>query len=421
MLMERRAAWLLLAGAVAATSVVALNRYDGHDFIYSVWAPIRGLLSGLNPYDPANTDYFRRYEVPVVAGLYTPAALLLYAPLALLSRSRAAEAITIINAALIWLGVLLLIPPRTVRGCLLAGVVGALVIASAPAAHTIELGQLSAMAFAGLALFVASLRSGAGAMWLPSIGIVLVALKPQSGIPVLVALAVLGYWQVLARAAAVLVITSVPGALLFMTAAGNPSAVLATVSNNTNVLSRLPPNDLADPRNLRIDALGLVSHLNGLDLTGLVWAGFVLVAATIAFVLALRVYNHGCARPRMDPSVATLLAVYVVISLYHLTYDQLLLYVGPLAALTAVTQDGSPSRCSRFLAGGAFALVGTGVAFRPGFRARIIDLGISDLIVHKAWVIMPTLIGILLVCGVIALRERASYSHASLDLADRIA
>jgi hypothetical protein len=258
-----------------------------------------------------------------------------------------------------------------------------------------------------LALFVTSLRNDASATWLPAIGVTLVALKPQSAIPILLALGMLGCWQVLARAAAILAVTSVPGAVLFIAAAGSPSAIIRTVHDNLDLLARMPPANLAHPNNLHIDALGIVSHLNGPALTGIGWSLVFLIVATALFVLALGA-RHDRRVPIRDPNVVTLLALYIVVSLYHLTYDQLLLYVGPLAALAVITERETPSQSSRLLAIGAVALAGTGLVFRAGFRARMINLGLSALMVHKAWVILPTLIVVALVGCVIALGHRAS-------------
>jgi Glycosyltransferase family 87 len=403
---RRRAFSLVLLGTVVvSTSLFAAREYDGHDFINNVWTPIHALLAGMNPYDPANTAYFQHYPVPIVSGLYVPTALLLHAPLALLNPSHTATVMAATNAALMWLGVLLLIPPRTVRHCLVGGIAGALLVISAPAVHTIELGQLSAWAFAGLALFVASLRANPSAMWLPSIGAVLVALKPQSGIPMLVALALLGSWKVLARAAAILIATSLPGIILFVAAAGTSSAVIRTFHDNLSLVSHLPPTDLAAPYNLRIDGLGVLSHLDGPALTGIAWAVifFTLASAFFAFVLFIS-RERGVVGT--EPYVVSLVTMYIVISLYHLTYDQIILYIGPLTAFGVIADETTPNRSSRVLAFGGVVLMAAGVALRSGFRARLVDLGIPALLVHTAWVVTPTLIGLTLTAWITVLGYR---------------
>ena len=85
-----RWAWLLLGIAVLVSSAFAVRSHDGHDYVNNVWAPLRGLLAGQNPYDPNDPAYFVRFRVPVVAGLYLPSALLL-ARAARRTRSAAAQ------------------------------------------------------------------------------------------------------------------------------------------------------------------------------------------------------------------------------------------------------------------------------------------------------------------------------------------
>jgi hypothetical protein len=404
-----RAARLVLAATMVLTTAIALRYHDGHDFINNVWAPTRGLLAGLDPYDPGNVEYFTRYPVPVVAGLYLPAALALHAPLTLLSAERGADIMAALNAGLIWLGVLLLIPPRSNRACLVAAGAGALVLLGAAAQDTIYLGQLSGWAFAGLALLARSLGDDPSAVWFPALGAALVALKPQSAIPMLVALGVLGHGRVLARAAAILALASVPGVVLFIRAAGSLPAMLRTAADNLSSFPRLPPVDLSNPTNLRIDALGMVSQLHGPALSGLGWLMLSLGVATGLFMIALPADRDGGPRNLADPWVVTLVTVYITVALYHLMYDQLLLYVGPLAAFALLARDPAGSRRARVVAGGGLMLLAAGVVFRSGMRERLVAYGLPALSVHRAWVAIPTLLGLAMVCTGL-LSERLSHT-----------
>ncbi len=398
-----RMARLLLGVVVVATSAFAIRYYDGHDFVNNVWAPIHGLLAGYNPYDAADIEYHLRYQVPVVAGLYLPTALLMHAPLALLSPSRTADVIAVLNVALIWAGVLLLIPPRTFRACLVAALAGATLVVSAPAQDTIYLGQLSGWAFAGFALLVSSLRRDPSTVWLPAFGVTLVALKPQSAIPILIALAILRYWKVLARAVVILTVTSLPGGVLFIHVAGGPSAIIHTVTSNLNHLSHVPPNDLTNPGNIRIDALGILTHLGGPALTGLGWTAINLAVATGLLVLALRAIARRSSRTLADPYVVIVVALYIVVSLIHLSYDQLQLYLGPLAALGVATESEAPNRRSQVVTAGGFTLAAAGIVFRSGFRSRLMESSLSFLPVQEIWVTLPTLIVLAIVGCVLAL------------------
>jgi hypothetical protein len=408
---------VLLSAVVAATSllVIHFNHTDGHDFVNNVWAPARGLIAGLNPYDPATAAYVARFSVPVVAGLYTPTALVLHAPLVLAPAAVSATAMAVLNAALIWTGVLLLIPPTTFAGRLAAAVVGPLVLFSAPADHTIELGQLSGWAFAGLALFIASQRRDQSAVWLPALGAVLVALKPQSGVPFLAALALVGCWPILKRALAVLAATTVPVVGLVVMFAPDPVALARIAIDNVQLLSRLPPGNLANPDNLRIDAAGILAHLDGPVLGGIGWAAVVLVAATVLFALALRAGRDPRTPAATDPCVVSLLGLYVATCSYHLTYDQLLLYVGPLAAVGVVTAGRRSSGSSLALAAGAMVLLGAGLLFRPALRELLVDFGASSLLVHRAWVAGPTLVSLAVTAAALVARR---YREVPWTLAD---
>ncbi len=411
---DLRRARLLLFAFVVATSAFAIRYYDGHDFVNNIWAPIHGLLIGYNPYDPADIQYMLRYHVPTEAGLYLPAALLLHAPLAFLSQSHNADVVAVLDVVLMWVGVLLLIPPRTPRGCLVAGSAGVFLVLSAPAQDTIFLGQLSAEAFAGLALMVASLRQDISAKWLPAVGVTLVALKPQYAIPIFIALALLRCWKVLAIAASILAVTSLPGALLFLRAAGGPSALAHTVTSNLSHLSQLPPNDLINPGNIRIDALGILSHFRAPALTGFDWMLITIAVATVFLVLALRAASDRGVRALADPYVVTAVALFIVVSLVHLSYDQLLLYLGPLVALGIAAEGGALSRRSQTVAVGGVVVAVAGIVFRSGFRSRMMDSSLSFLPIHEIWISLPTLVGVVTVAVAWALgRDALSPGTAS--------
>ena len=413
--MNRRLALGVLGVTIAVTSglVLVISDYDAHDFIYSVWAPTRALLQGLNPYDPSELEYFRRYPVPIPAGFYTPAALLLHAPLALLNPAPLAYVVAALNLALIWGGVLCLIPLRTVEGCLAAAVAGTLVVFAAASDQTIELGQLSGAAFFGLALFAAGLRHNPNRVWILVLGTVLVSLKPQSGIPMLVALFALRRVDVLWRSCVILAIASLPGVLLFLSAAGSSASAIATLPANVGVMVQIVPGNLASPYNIRIDALGSLAHLNGPALVGGGWAIATMLAATALLLCALR----GCARDLHHraghPWLMSLLSVYIVASLYHLTYDQLLLYVGPLAAIGVAAGGSVTSRVTRLLAGGGVVLGVSGLLFRPGVITRIADAGVPPWLLHDVRVAGPTiLIAALVVFSLASLRR----SDAAVDV-----
>jgi hypothetical protein len=392
----RRWAWLLLGVAILASSALASRSGDAHDYVNNVWAPIRSLLAGQNPYDPDESAYFLRFGTPVVAGLYVPSALLLHAPLVLLSRARSADVMMMIDAILLWAGVLLLIRPRNSLGIVTTALIGSVIVGSAPAQDTIMLGQLSAWAFAGLALLVHCARRNPSALWLPAFAVAVVALKPQSAIPIFVALAVLRCWPVLMRAAGIVVVASLPGAVLSAHNAGGVTAMGHTVADNLRVLERLPTNDLATRGNIRIDALGVAARLGVPTLSGTWWAFATFALLTVVLLLVVRAMGATGLGAFADPLLATAVSVFVALSFIHLSYDQLLFYVGPLAAAALVLANEADARAKTLALGGVI-LVGFELAFRAGIRARMVDAGLSALRVRQAWVTIPTLMSIALI------------------------
>jgi hypothetical protein len=396
--------WLLLAVVVVATSTLAVRSHDGHDFVNNVWAPLRGLLAGHNPYDPGDSEYLARYEVPVVGALYVPSVYVLHAPLALLGRARSGDVIAAVDALLIWAGVLLLIRPRNVRCCVATACAGALILASAPAQDTIILGQMSAWSFAGLALLVSTAERDRTGGWLPAAGVALVALKPQSGIPIFLALILLRYWRVLVRAAVIVGVTSVPGLVLFARNAGGVAGMWHTGAANLRVLQALPPNDLAIRANNRVDALGALSRFGVPVGNGVVWAVVGLGVSTALLLVVVRARRSYGAQGLRDPLVVTAVSVYVAVALIHLSYDQLLLLVGPLLAV-ALWLDGEADIPAKVVAVGGGAVLAVECAFRAGFRSRLIDAGLDPLRVREAWLTVPTVLAVTsVVAGLIAAR-----------------
>jgi hypothetical protein len=200
------------------------------------------------------------------------------------------------------------------------------------------------------------------------LGVVLVALKPQSGIPMLAGLMVLRQWKVLVAAVVALCLTSLPGTLLLTSVTGSLPALLRILPDNAAFMSGLPPGDLTRP-----------------------------------FFVVLRAYQH---KPEAaEPVTVTLLSLLIVTSLYHLTYDQILLYVGPISALPYVVETGLPVRSTRLLAAGGIVLFGMGLLFRPAVREQLVlRLGLSAPLVHHIWVAAPTVFTLMLVGGAIAVR-----------------
>jgi hypothetical protein len=273
------------------------------------------------------------------------------------------------------------------------------------------LAQLSAWAFAGLALLVHGARRDPSGFWLPAFAVAVVALKPQSAIPMFASLAVLQCWQVLIRAGAIVVVGSIPGAVIYAYNAGGVTAMASTATENLRVLERLPTNDLTTRANIRIDALGITSRLGAPALSGTWWAFVTFAVLTLVLLLFVRAVGAKGLSAFADPLVAAAVSVFIAVSFIHLSYDQVLFYVGPLAACALVFEHVGDRR-SWTLAIGGLMLLAFEVLFRAGFRTRMIDAGLSALTVRQTWVTMPTLLSTALVAIAFIVGRRESPSDS---------
>jgi len=417
-----RAAVAFLGVAVLSTLVYASHsHHDGFDFITSVWAPARALLRGSNPYDPANLVYRRRYGVPQPAALYFPTALLLHAPLVALGRAAAADVMAVLDAALIWGGVLTLVRPRSPRALVATGTLGGLLLLTATTQDAVSVGQVAPWAFLGLGLLSSAPRATRGRAWFV-VGLVVISLKPQSALPVLVAAALLGYRRQVLHALAVLVASSVPGLVLLARAAGGMGAAGHAVRANLRFFSHLNQDDLSNPRNNRIDVFAVVSRLHGPTLTSLGWGLLVLaVLAAAAFIGTRRLssWRMSLPGPLTNPHILALVSLYIAVCLYHQPYDQLMFFCGPLALVGVIlSRPGWRPEDAIALIGGS-ALMIFELAFRASFRARMVSHGFAEATVRSAYFITPTLLALATVAlvGVLGLRRIAIAEEASRAVA----
>jgi hypothetical protein len=365
---QRRVAVVFMVLCVAASCAFVISqRTTGKDLIETVWAPGRALLRGVSPFDPTRLAYQRAYRVTHIAPFNTPSAYLLLAPLLAVRARMAVDLMRVVNPLLVWSGVLILIRPRTAAGFVAAGVAGAGILATYASQDLELLGQLSPLAFVGVALLLVSWDARRG-LWWSVAGTVLISLKPQYAAPVFLLLVMCGAWRVAIRAAVVLAVTSVPALVLFLRAAGSISTAWATVGSNLRFFDHLNEDNLAYRGNTRIDLLGLLAHLRGPALNSLGWSLLVLGLASALLALGLRRRcQPALAAFRPDAVVATMWATYLVVSLYHQPYDAIVLFAGPLVALGAVVAGRPVGRGELIvLAGGLLLEIAEILARYPG-------------------------------------------------------
>lgn len=155
----------------------------GVDFRIGVWAPVRGLLAGFDPYaaDPA---YLQRFGVGLPASFHPPWLLLVLSPTASLPADVGMTLLVVLSLAASWTAAVLVVPPVDRRGLLGCVLLGLLLTVSWPGSVDVRLGQVAWLAVLGLALL--QRRGGnASATW----GVALLTVHPTFAVPLSLLLA----------------------------------------------------------------------------------------------------------------------------------------------------------------------------------------------------------------------------------------
>jgi len=277
-----RGRWLVLGLAVLLsllyTVLVVVSPHAGGvgaDFRIGVWAPVRGLLAGYNPYaaDPA---YLQQYGVAFPASFHPPWLLLVLAPAALLPFPAGLALVVVLSVAASWTAAVLVVPPADRRDLVGCVALGLLLTLTWPGTSDARLGQVAWLAVLGLALVMRSRRG-----WHGTAGVALITVHPTFAVPFSLLVAAAGRTRAVLRGWALCIALSVPVLLLATHAAGGVGPLLDAVLAG-----------LRDP-----EAHGLA---NRVDLVGrlaggsLAWTVIALLATvTIAVVAHRRRVEYG--------------------------------------------------------------------------------------------------------------------------------
>lgn len=312
-----------LAGRIAAHGSAAHGPSDLVDFRDATWLPVRWMLSGRDPYDVVT--YSEQHPYAQAFTLYTPAHLTLWSPLGALPYPVAQVLVTLLSAAAVMTygaatgrhTLRVLRPWASDTDRLLAAGLGVLAAwAFRALAVGFGFGQPSVLYTAAAA---AALLGWGGPQGRPVL-VALALLKPQTGLPVLLALLVLGRRHDALRGLGLVALGSVPAIVLVSGPAGGPLRWLWRLP--TAVRQVLDSPDAGAGVTGRLD-LGSVT---GRPATALV---LLVCAAAYAPLLLL-------ARRRADrrAPVALLLAAGALLAFPHWDYDALWL-LAPLALTAA--------------------------------------------------------------------------------------
>ena len=313
----RRVVVLVLAITLSALGQAALlvspdTGQVGRDFKLIVWAPIRGLMNGLNPYafDPT---YLQTFGVDLPASFHAPGLLVLLAPLGLVNESTGLALSWVAALAACWYAAMLVIPPssrRNLVGCVLLGVVLTL---SWPATYGLQLAQVAWVPLVGLALVLR--HRGKGSM---SVGVALLTVYPTFAVPFSLLLAGAGRVRPVLRGWVIAVAVSIPVVVLAAHAAGGMGALASSIISG-----------LRDPRAFalpyRVDAIGRV-------LSGSLTLTIVSLAVTVAAALLARRY-----RVPITPTTQLWAVTWCLLLFYAQPYNLVLLLLAAANVLWTST------------------------------------------------------------------------------------
>jgi len=364
-----RAWWFVAAVVMAGTTAAAMwqeviaagevrTRHTGMDFASTTWHAVRGLLAGQDVYTASTRIAGMGVNWP--AGEHVPATLTWQAPFAALPLWAGFFAFDFATIAAIWAAVLLLTRPSSPQAFIVAVCCGTFAIFTGAGQWTLLLGQPTGFELLGVAIIVRARRH-----WIAAAGFLLAASTFQTGVPLALALIVVGAWPIVWRGAVLAAALSVPPVVLGVMAAGGPARYAqAYTMGALGHLTSLP----GEPRGLasqpyRID-LGALLHRTGIDSTEMQVAGALLILAlAVAFLARLPADLR-----RLDyPPVLCLVAAVTILGAYHQPYDMLLV-AGAVLPLVLLAGDRSVLTLSIFALAGVSAAVASN-----GPLAAIID------------------------------------------------
>jgi hypothetical protein len=307
----------------------------GLDFSNNTWRAVRGLLSGANIYGPTHS-FIPGIGYAWPASQHVPGSLLWQAPFAALPLPAAFFAFTSMSILAIWTAVFVLTRPRDAWDVFLTTCCGGFAICAGGGPMTLLLGQPTGFALLGLAILVRARRP-----WLAGLGFMLAATTLQTGLPLALALLLLGNWRVVWRGTVLAAACSLPPVSLEIANTGASTFVNSFVTEASAHLGLLSN---------RIDFGALLHRLGVESLDARVAASLVLAATAFTFLTRLPPHLR-----RIDyPPVLCLVIAFTLLATYHQPYDMLLVggAVVPVILVNGQWRDMLP----------AFGLAGTSAA-----------------------------------------------------------
>jgi hypothetical protein len=329
----------------------------GLDFANNTWRAVRALFSGAGIYGPTHA---------VIPGIgpawpvsqHVPGSLLWQAPFAALPLPAALFTYTAVSILAIWAAVFILTWPRNPSAVFLSACCGGFAICVAGGPMALLLGQPTGFMLLGLAVLVRARQP-----WLAGLGLMLAASTIQMGLPLALALLVLGGWRVVWRGAVLALGCSLPIAGLEIANAGFSTFVNSFVAGGSVYLVRV--ND-------RIDLGGLLYRAVGAGKG--VQVAISLALASVALIFLARLPPH--LRRISHPPVLSFVVAFMLVSAYHESYD--LLLVGAAVVPAILVNDQSRAMLPAFGLAGTSAGISSSIAALFYAPLALLGIGISS-------------------------------------------
>jgi hypothetical protein len=355
-----------------APTATAANTAEprGADFRDATYYPIREFLTGGDPYDPAKM--FAHWPVRQEFDLYGPFHLLLHAPLTLLPYRAALDVFSVLALAFAFgTG---LIAARTARlpgGRLTACYAGAVVALSELTKAALYFGQVDALLGLGGAIVLGQAgRPGRSRRW-TAVGMALMWIKPQFGIPVALLLIARGLWRETAVGTGAAVLLSLPVVVPLVIREGGIGGFVRVIRANLAYASSIPATAVDAPSGSRVDLAAVTFRLTHLLPPG----GEAIAAVLVLGVAGWLVGRRGRRGSPFGPAELLLVGLAVMISLVHQHAGSLITVPGIVAVLAAVLR--------RERVPGA-VLVATALAFVPLLRVDAVRTFLRTLLGEHA-------------------------------------
>lgn len=344
------------------------------DFREVIYYPTRAFLDGLNPFD--SSRYLELYRVPVPVSPYAPALFLLFAPFGLLPLGVSSVAYFVLNIALTlvlaWTALRLSGKPPALSAVF--GVSGVLLL-SRPGHWNLLSGQVTIIIV--LATYVALIFTRR-APWLAGTGLTLALLKPSFGFPLVPLLLARGGTRAVAWGFGLTAALNIPVLMVLVRREGGLAPFIASVVQGIHLWGSHPETDSLQSV-WRIDLTATTSRL--LDYPLGVTGAFLVSAAVLLPVMVLQREIRPAQDSENQQLFIALVCCAMLLSLFHQTYDLLLLALPAVVLGRTLLKSKNASR-TQVMQAGAFAFFSlnylatqsalTAVNLSPGNRGAVV-------------------------------------------------